>query len=138
MKFVIAVVSFLVGLSAFAGELSRASGVGTVHEFSQSKPIGFIKNDSEILLRNSNYDLQSISLKDFSVKSSFKLYGDVSSFDPNGEFMIQAPNFDEALVTHTIDLNQIHRTRSRLPLLRDERPHLIQRELARILADNAG
>jgi NAD+ synthase (glutamine-hydrolysing) len=61
-------------------------------------------------------------------------WGGSSIVDPNGEFMIHAPYFEEALVTQTIDLNQIHRTRSRLPLLRDERPHLIQRELARILA----
>ena len=32
-----------------------------------------------------------------------------------------------------IDLNQLHRTRARLPLLRDERTALVQRELNRIL-----
>lgn len=52
---------------------------------------------------------------------------------PDGDMLAQAPYFDESLITCTIDLNQLHRTRSRLPLLRDERPHLIQRELARIL-----
>jgi len=34
----------------------------------------------------------------------------------------------------TLDLNQLHRTRARLPLLRDERTALVQRELQRILA----
>lgn len=53
--------------------------------------------------------------------------------DPNGDFLTHGLYFDEALITQDIDLNQIHRTRSRLPLLRDERPHLIQRELTRIL-----
>ena len=33
-----------------------------------------------------------------------------------------------------IDLNQLHRTRARLPLLRDERTGLVQRELGRILS----
>ena len=33
-----------------------------------------------------------------------------------------------------MDLNQFHRTRSRLPLLRDERTGLMMRELGRILA----
>lgn len=34
-----------------------------------------------------------------------------------------------------IDLNQLHRTRARLPMLRDERTALTQRELNRILND---
>lgn len=60
-------------------------------------------------------------------------WGGSSVVDPNGEFMTCGLYFDEALITQTIDLNQLHRTRSRLPLLRDERPHLILRELTRIL-----
>ena len=64
-------------------------------------------------------------------------WGGSSVVDPNGEFMCRAPYFDEALTTQTIDLNQLHRTRSRLPLLRDERPDLVSRELARILQENS-
>jgi predicted amidohydrolase len=60
-------------------------------------------------------------------------WGGSSIVDPNGEFMTHGLYFDEALITRTIDLNQIHRTRSLMPLLRDERPHLVQNELARIL-----
>ncbi|GAB4522723.1 MAG: carbon-nitrogen hydrolase [Anaerolineae bacterium] len=60
-------------------------------------------------------------------------WGGSSIVDPNGEFITHGVYFDEALITEHIDLNQLHRTRSRLPLLRDERPHLIQRELTRIL-----
>ncbi len=60
-------------------------------------------------------------------------WGGSSVVDPNGEFLTHGLYFDEALITQRIDLNQLHRTRSRLPLLRDERPHLIQRELTRIL-----
>lgn len=54
--------------------------------------------------------------------------------DPSGEALARAPYFEEALLVQAIDLNQLHRTRSRLPLLRDERTGLMQRELARILA----
>jgi len=54
--------------------------------------------------------------------------------DPSGEVLARAPYFEEALLVQAIDLNQLHRTRSRLPLLRDERTGLMQRELARILA----
>lgn len=62
-------------------------------------------------------------------------WGGSSIVDPNGEFLTCGLYFDEALITQEIDLNQIHRTRSRLPLLRDERPDLIQRELMRILSE---
>ncbi|MCC6805565.1 MAG: carbon-nitrogen hydrolase [Anaerolineae bacterium] len=63
-------------------------------------------------------------------------WGGSSVVDPNGEFLLHGTYFDEALLTQTIDLNQLHRTRGRLPLLRDERPTLVQRELARILKEN--
>lgn len=61
-------------------------------------------------------------------------WGGSSVVDPNGEFITHGHYFDEALITATIDLNQVTRTRARLPLLRDEQPFLVQRELARILS----
>jgi predicted amidohydrolase len=63
-------------------------------------------------------------------------WGGSSIVDPDGEFVLHGTYFDETLLVQSIDLNQLHRTRSRLPLLRDERPTLVQRELARILAEN--
>lgn len=60
-------------------------------------------------------------------------WGGSSIVSPDGEFVLGGTYYEEALLTHTIDLNQLHRTRARLPLLRDERPDLVQRELARIL-----
>jgi NAD+ synthase (glutamine-hydrolysing) len=60
-------------------------------------------------------------------------WGGSSVVDPDGEFLTHGLYFDEALITQTIDLNQINRTRSRLPLLRDERPELVLRELSRML-----
>jgi predicted amidohydrolase len=65
-------------------------------------------------------------------------WGGSSIVDPDGEFLTRGCYFEETLITQTIDLNQLHRTRSRLPLLRDERPDLMQRELARILARDEG
>ena len=55
-------------------------------------------------------------------------------FNPDGDLLAQAPYFEEALLVVEVDLNQIRRTRTRLPLLRDERPELTQRELQRILS----
>jgi predicted amidohydrolase len=60
-------------------------------------------------------------------------WGGSSIVDPDGEFVTHGCYFDETLITQEIDLNQIHRTRSRLPLLRDERPDVMRRELERIL-----
>jgi len=62
-------------------------------------------------------------------------WGGSGIVNPDGEFLTRGQYFDEALIVQEIDLNQIHRTRSQLPLLRDERPHLVQRELARILSE---
>ncbi len=65
-------------------------------------------------------------------------WGGSSVVDPDGEFMTRGLYFDEALITQEIDLNQLHRTRARLPLLRDERPGLVRRELGRILSESLG
>ncbi len=54
--------------------------------------------------------------------------------DPDGAVVVQGPYFEEALVVQPVDLGQLHRTRSRLPLLRDERTGLMAQELQRILA----
>lgn len=59
-------------------------------------------------------------------------WGGSSVVDPNGEMLLHGTYFDETLLTCCIDLNQLHRTRSRLPLLRDERPDMVLRELTRI------
>ena len=60
-------------------------------------------------------------------------WGGSTVFNPDGELLCQAPYHEEGLCVSTLDLNQLHRTRSRLPLLRDERTGLVQHELNRIL-----
>ena len=64
-------------------------------------------------------------------------WGGATVFDPNGERIAQGPYFEEALTHVTLDLNQLHRTRARLPLLRDERTSLVVRELGRVLDDDS-
>ncbi len=59
-------------------------------------------------------------------------WGGSTVFDPDGDLIVKAPLEEEALTFCEIDLNQLHRTRARLPLLRDERTALVQRELTRI------
>jgi len=63
-------------------------------------------------------------------------WGGATVNDPNGELLVRGPYFEEALTLTELDLNQLRRTRARLPLLRDERTSLVQSELERILAKN--
>ncbi|MEE9215926.1 MAG: nitrilase-related carbon-nitrogen hydrolase [Anaerolineales bacterium] len=53
-------------------------------------------------------------------------------FDPHGELVARGPYHEESLFVADLDLHQLHRARTRLPLLRDERTELVQRELIRI------
>ena len=66
-------------------------------------------------------------------EDGLNFWGGSTVFDPNGELLARAPYHDEALIVQQLDLNQLHRTRARLPLLRDERTALVMRELGRIL-----
>jgi NAD+ synthase (glutamine-hydrolysing) len=66
-------------------------------------------------------------------EDGLNFWGGSTIFDPDGKLVVQGPYFEEALVSSEIDLNQLHRTRAQMPLLRDERPELVQRELERIL-----
>lgn len=59
-------------------------------------------------------------------------WGGSTIYDPNGKLVVQAPYMEEKLLISQIDLNQLHRTRARLPLLRDERTALVMRTLERI------
>ncbi|MCB0100450.1 MAG: hypothetical protein H6635_02650 [Anaerolineales bacterium] len=61
-------------------------------------------------------------------------WGGATIFDPNGEELAHGPYNEEAITYAELDLNQLRRTRSRLPLLRDERTALVQKELDRILS----
>ena len=65
-------------------------------------------------------------------------WGGSTVYNPNGELLVKGPYHEEALVTVEIDLDQLHRTRARLPLLRDERTALVQREMMRILSKQRG
>jgi len=65
-------------------------------------------------------------------EDGLNFWGGSTVFDPNGELLAKAPYQQEALTLAEVDLHQLHRTRARLPLLRDERTALVQRELNRI------
>lgn len=68
-------------------------------------------------------------------EDGLNFWGGSTAFDPNGELIVKAPYNEEAITLAEIDLNQLHRTRARLPLLRDERTALVMREMRRILGE---
>jgi len=71
-------------------------------------------------------------------EDGLNFWGGSTVFDPDGTLLARAPYHEEALTLVRLDLEQLHRTRSRLPLLRDERTALMARELERILRREAG
>lgn len=66
-------------------------------------------------------------------EDGLNFWGGATAYDPNGELLAKGPYHEEALTIAELDLDELHRTRARLPLLRDERTALVQRELSRIL-----
>jgi NAD+ synthase (glutamine-hydrolysing) len=70
-------------------------------------------------------------------EDGLNFWGGSTIYDPNGELVAKGPYQQEGLTLAEIDLNQLHRTRARLPLLRDERTALVMRELGRILGENS-
>jgi NAD+ synthase (glutamine-hydrolysing) len=72
------------------------------------------------------------------VDESISFWGGSEVIAPNGSVLLGAPLYDEGLFTVDIALADVRRERIALPLLRDERPELQARELARIIAERAG
>lgn len=66
-------------------------------------------------------------------EDGINFWGGAHAQDPDGELVVLGPYHEEALTIAELDLNQIQRTRTRLPVLRDERPEIVQKELNRIL-----
>ena len=66
-------------------------------------------------------------------EDGLNFWGGSTVYDPNGKLLVQGPYYEESLVQTEITLNQLHWTRARLPVLRDERTALVQREMARII-----
>jgi predicted amidohydrolase len=66
-------------------------------------------------------------------EDGLNFFGGSTLYDPDGRQVARAPYNDESLTLAEVDLNQLRRTRTRLPLLRDENPELVYKELKRIL-----
>ncbi len=67
------------------------------------------------------------------IEDGINFWGGSAIYGPDGSVLGQAPYFEEAALQVEIDLTEVRRVRQRLPLLRDERPNLVIKELQRIL-----
>lgn len=72
------------------------------------------------------------------VDESLIFWGGSRVIGPDGVVLAEAPLFEEALLLAEIDLDEVARARTALPLLRDERLELTRREYDRIIAMRAG
>ncbi|MEJ2758916.1 MAG: nitrilase-related carbon-nitrogen hydrolase, partial [Anaerolineales bacterium] len=60
-------------------------------------------------------------------------WGGSNLHGPDGELIASSPYQEESLIIAEVDFSRLQRIRTRLPLLRDERPEMTLRELNRIV-----
>jgi len=72
------------------------------------------------------------------VEESITFWGGSEVIAPSGETRFGAPLHDEGLFLVDVDLDEVRRERIALPLLRDERPDTVLRQLERIVDARAG
>jgi predicted amidohydrolase len=69
------------------------------------------------------------------VDESITFWGGSEVVSPTGQSVLSAPTHDEGLFLATIDPAAVRRERIATPLLRDERPEVVLRQLDRIMRD---
>ncbi len=65
-------------------------------------------------------------------EDGLNFWGGATIYDPDGKLVVKAPYNEEGITIAELDLNQLRRTRIRLPVLRDERRDMVLKELNRI------
>lgn len=72
------------------------------------------------------------------VEESVTFWGGSQVIDPAGDIVLEAPLLEEGLFVAEIDTDDLRRERIALPLLRDERPEFVLRQLERMVREQAG
>lgn len=67
------------------------------------------------------------------VEDGISFFGGSGAVSPEGDWLFTAPTVEEGMFSIQLDLRSVRRARFSTPILRDERPLLVQRELERIL-----
>lgn len=65
-------------------------------------------------------------------EDGISFFGGSGVVGPKGEWLAQAPVLEESLTVTTIDLTAVRRARYESPMMRDEKPDLVVRELVRL------
>lgn len=68
-------------------------------------------------------------------EDGINFWGGAHAFGPDGEIIGKGPYQEEAITMVEIDLSDLQHVRTRLPLLRDERPEVVAKEIHRIIED---
>ena len=72
------------------------------------------------------------------VEESVTFWGGSEVIDPAGHTVFRAPLHEDGLFVVDIDPDDLRRERIALPLLRDERPEMVLRQLERVVRQRAG
>jgi predicted amidohydrolase len=72
------------------------------------------------------------------VEESVTFWGGSEVIDPSGHSLLRAPLHEDGLFVVDIDTDDLRRERLALPVLRDERPELVLRQLERLVRQRAG
>src|SRR4051794_10993338 len=72
------------------------------------------------------------------VEESVTFWGGSEVIDPTGHSLLRAPLHEDGLFVVDVDTHDLRRERLALPVLRDERPELVLRQLERIARARAG
>ena len=72
------------------------------------------------------------------VEESFTFWGGSQVISPSGATVFAAPLLEEGSFLVDVDLSELRRARIAVPLLRDERPEMVLRQLERIVRERAG
>jgi predicted amidohydrolase len=72
------------------------------------------------------------------VDEAVTFWGGSQIIEPSGDVAFEAPLLEPGLFTTDIDLDNVRRERVSLPLLRDERPEYVLRQLERLVREQAG
>jgi len=72
------------------------------------------------------------------VEESVTFWGGSEVIDPSGHSLLRAPLHEDGLFIVDIDTDDLRRERLALPVLRDERPELVLRQLERLVRRRAG
>jgi predicted amidohydrolase len=106
---------------------SPGRGLGPEAELGSSRSVELMNQMYATFLTDFVVHCNRIGFED-----GLNFWGGSTVFGPDGNLVAQAPYFEPALLTATLDLAALRRARQQLPLLRDERPELLLRELERI------